>query len=158
MHSGKMLTSAQEIARHLNAARVIAVVGLSPKPQRDSHRVSAYMQAHGYRIVPVRPAQPAILGETAFSTLDDVSPPVDIICVFRQSRYVMDHARQALRLAPKLFWMQEGITHFEAAMMLNAAGIDVVMDRCIMVDHRRMAMMPTTQAPEEGRSHGIRTP
>ena len=138
MATGRMLTTTSDIARRLASARIIAVVGLSPKPDRDSYRVSAYMQRQGYRIIPVRPAQKTILGEPAMPTLDDVSPPVDIVNVFRHPRYVMDHARQALRLRPKLFWMQEGISHFEAAMMLTGAGIDVVMDRCIMVDHARM--------------------
>jgi predicted CoA-binding protein len=135
MSTGRILSDSKAIADHLNASHTIAVVGLSPKPARDSHRVSLYMQHKGYRIIPVRPAQNTILGETAYVSLDAVPPPVDIVNVFRQSRYVLDHARQALRLKPRLFWMQEGIEHFQAALMLNAAGIDVVMNRCIMVDH-----------------------
>jgi predicted CoA-binding protein len=138
MATGRMITTQDAIHRHLAAAATIAVVGLSPKPQRDSHRVSAYMQRQGYRIIPVRPAQKTILGEPALATLDDVAPPVDIVNVFRHPKFVMDHAREALRLKPALFWMQEGISHFEAAMLLTEAGIDVVMDRCIMIDHQRM--------------------
>ena len=135
MTTGRILSDPKSIADHLNASRCIAVVGLSPKPERDSHRVSLYMQEKGYRIIPVRPAQKSILGETAYASLDTVPPPVDIVNVFRQSKYVLDHAREALRLKPRLFWMQEGIEQFQAALMLNAAGIDVVMNRCIMVDH-----------------------
>lgn len=146
MTTGRMLTTREAIARHLTHATSIAVVGLSPKPDRDSHRVSAYMQDHGYRIIPVRPAQKTILGETAYPSLDDVPGPVDIVNIFRAPKFVMAHAREALRLKPALFWMQEGISHFEAAMMLTEAGIDVVMDRCIMVDHQRL----TTAGAEAG--------
>ena len=138
MPTGRIITDPAAIADHLKAARTIAVIGLSPKPARDSHRVSRYMQGNGYRIIPVRPAQQSILGETAYATLDDVPPPVDIVNVFRQPAYVPEHAEQALRLKPRLFWMQEGIEHFQAALMLNAAGIDVVMNRCIMVDHEHL--------------------
>lgn len=158
MASGRILTTTREIAGHLESAGVIAVVGLSPKPQRDSHRVSAYMQAQGYRIIPVRPAQKEILGEPVAATLDDVPPPVDIVNVFRHSRFVMDHARQALRLSPKLFWMQEGITQFDAALMLTAAGIDVVMDRCIMVDHQRMIAAPADTDAEKATPHDESAP
>ncbi len=158
MASGRILTTSQEIASHLQSAGVIAVVGLSPKPQRDSHRVSAYLQAQGYRIVPVRPAQKCVLGEPAAASLDAVPPPVDIVTVFRHARFVMDHARQALRLSPKLFWMQEGITQFDAALLLTAAGIDVVMDRCIMVDHKRMIAAPADAGSGKATLHDNLTP
>jgi hypothetical protein len=116
----------------------VAVLGLSPKPGRDSYRVAEYLKAHGFRIIPVRPAQAEILGEKVFASLDEVAGPVDIVDVFRSPDQVLPHAREAIRLRPKAFWMQEGIANQEAAELLTAAGIDVVMDRCIKKDHERL--------------------
>ena len=127
-----------ELRDLLRSSRTIAVVGLSPKPDRDSYHVAAYLQAHGYRIIPVRPAQAEILGETAYPSLDDVPGPVDIVDVFRSSEQVLPHAHEALRLKPKAFWTQEGIETAEAARLLTAAGIRVVMNRCIKREHERL--------------------
>ncbi len=127
-----------ELRDLLRSSRTVAVVGLSPKPDRDSYHVAAYLQAHGYRIIPVRPAQAEILGETAYASLDDVPGPVDIVDVFRSSEQVLPHAHEALRLKPKAFWMQEGIENAEAARLLTAAGIRVVMNRCIKREHERL--------------------
>jgi predicted CoA-binding protein len=127
-----------ELRDLLRTSRTIAVVGLSPKPDRDSYRVAAYLQAQGYRVIPVRPAQTEILGETAYPSLDDVPGPVDIVDVFRSPEQVLPHAHEALRLKPKAFWMQEGIENAEAARLLTAAGIRVVMNRCIKREHERL--------------------
>ena len=127
-----------ELRDLLRSSRTVAVVGLSPKPDRDSYHVAAYLQAHGYRIIPVRPAQAEILGEAAFASLDDVPGPVDIVDVFRSPEQVLPHAHEALRLKPKAFWMQEGIENAEAARLLTAAGIRVVMNRCIKREHERL--------------------
>lgn len=127
-----------ELRDLLRSSRTIAVVGLSPKPDRDSYRVAAYLQAHGYRVIPVRPAQAEILGETAYPSLDDVPGPVDIVDVFRSPEQVLPHAHEALRLKPKAFWMQEGIENADAARLLAAAGIRVVMNRCIKREHERL--------------------
>jgi len=138
MDRGRILTADEEIRALLAAAKTVAVIGISPKPDRDSHRVAAYLKAKGYRIVPVRPAQEEILGEKAYARLDDVRGPIDIVDVFRRPEQVPPHAEEALRLKPRAFWMQEGIEHREAAARLTAAGIDVVMNRCIMREHARL--------------------
>lgn len=138
MDPGRILTADEEIRALLSAAKTVAVIGISPKPERDSHRVAAYLKAKGYRIVPVRPAQEDILGEKAYARLDDVPDPIDIVDVFRRPEQVLPHAEEALRLKPRAFWMQEGIEHREAAERLTAAGIDVVMNRCIMREHARL--------------------
>ncbi len=138
MKTGRVLNTDEDVKACLANAKTVAVVGLSPKPDRDSYQVAVYLQQHGYRVLPVRPAQTEILGEKAFASLDDIPGPVDIIDVFRSSDQVLPHAREALRLKPKLFWMQEGIENHEAAALLTAAGIDVVMNRCIKHDHARL--------------------
>jgi hypothetical protein len=138
MASAAVLTRDEQLRELLAGARSVAVVGLSPKPERDSYRVAAYMQARGYRIIPVRPAQGAILGVPAVASLDELSEPVDIINLFRAPEQVLAHAYQALRLKPRAFWMQLGIRQEQAAALLTAAGIDVIMDRCIKIEHARL--------------------
>lgn len=138
MGTGQIITDDRRIHELLIRAQTIAVLGLSPKPDRDSYRVAAYLKDHGYRIIPVRPAQAEILGEKAYPSLDDLPGTVDIVDVFRSPEQILPHAREALRLRPLAFWMQEGITNPEAADLLTAAGIDVVMDRCIKREHARL--------------------
>jgi uncharacterized protein len=138
MPKGEIITEDEPIRRLLKEAKTIAVLGLSPKPGRDSYKVAEYLKRHGYRIIPVRPAQAEILGEKAVGTLDEVSGPVDIVDVFRSPEQILPHAEEAIRLKPKVFWMQEGIANQEAAARLTAAGIDVVMDRCIKKEHERL--------------------
>lgn len=140
MKTGRILNTDEDVKAALASAKTVAIVGLSPKPDRDSYQVAAYLQQRGYRVLPVRPAQAEILGEKAFASLDDIPGLVDIIDVFRSSDQVLPHAREALRLKPKLFWMQEGIENHEAAALLTAAGIDVVMNRCIKHDHARLEL------------------
>jgi predicted CoA-binding protein len=135
---GKLLTDDDDIRLVLEQSKTIAVLGLSPKPERDSHRVAAYLQQQGYRIIPIRPAQKELLGEKAFSSLDDVQAHVDIINVFRNPAQVLQHAQEALQLHPRVFWMQLRIKNRQAAELLTAAGINVVMNRCIKADHARL--------------------
>jgi hypothetical protein len=137
---GRILTDDDDLRSILAAARSIAVVGLSPRPGRDSYEVAAYLQQNGYRVIPVRPAQAQILGEKAYASLDDIPGTVDIVDVFRKPDQVLPHAREALRLKPKLFWLQEGIENHEAAALLTAAGIHVVMNRCIKREHVRLGI------------------
>jgi hypothetical protein len=138
MRLAQIVTQDSRLAEILREARTIAIVGLSPKPERDSFRVGRYLQLRGYRIIPVRPKQKRILGETAHATLDNLAPPVDIVDLFRRPEQILAHAQEALRLRPKVFWMQEGIEHRPAAELLTAAGIDVVMNRCIKSEHERL--------------------
>jgi predicted CoA-binding protein len=114
------------------------VVGLSGSPWRASYGVSEYMQSMGYRIIPVNPKESEVLGEKSYPTLDEVPVPVDIVNVFRQSRFVPEIVDAAIRTGAKAVWMQEGVIHEEAARKAREAGLEVVMDRCILKDHRTM--------------------
>jgi len=138
MKTGRIITADADIKTILSSSKTIAVLGLSPKPGRDSYQVAAYLKDRGYTVIPVRPAQAEILGEKAYPSLDDVPGPVDIVDVFRSSEQILPHAHEALRRKPGTFWMQEGIENREAAALLTAAGIDVVMDRCIKREHTRL--------------------
>ena len=138
MKSGKIITSDSDIAELFQGLKTVAVVGLSPKPERDSYRVARYLQQQGITIIPIRPGQKEILGAKAYPCLDDVPLPVDIVNVFRSSDKVLAHAHEALRLKPGAFWMQLDIENLEAAGLLTAAGIDVVMNRCIKIEHERL--------------------
>lgn len=133
------MTETTNIRTILENASTIAVVGLSPQPWRDSHRVSRFMKAAGYRILPVRPGETEILGEKAYPRLEDIPVPVDIVNIFRRSDKVLAHAVETLALSPhpSAVWMQEGVVCEESLRMLTKAGIDVIMDRCIMVDYAR---------------------
>ena len=140
MTSGSRLNHDRDIRAVLKSTRTIAIIGLSPKPDRDSHQVARYLQGQGYTIIPVRPAQKEILGERAYASIEDIREPVDIVNVFRNPAQVLEHAREALKLRypPKTFWMQLRIENEEAADLLTAANIDVVMNRCIKAEHVRL--------------------
>lgn len=120
----------------LQRARVIAVVGLSNSPLRPSHGVSAYMQTHGYRIIPVNPNIDEALGEKSFPSLLEVTEPVDIVNIFRRPQFVEDVVDQAIQKKIPAIWMQEDVTHERAAEKARQAGIFVVMDRCILKEHQ----------------------
>lgn len=124
----------------LRNGRTIAVVGLSSKRLRPSHGVAAYMQQHGYRIIPVNPAETEVLGEKAYATLADVPDKIDIVDVFRKSEAVPEIVDEALRLGIPYLWLQEDVVHEEAAAKARAAGVKVVMDRCILKEHRRLLL------------------
>jgi len=138
MKPGEILSEDSEIKKLLVEAETIAILGLSSKPERDSHQIAKYLKAQGYRIIPVSPGQKEILGEKAVASLDDIDQPVDIVTVFRNPAQIVPHAREALGLKPKTFWMQLNIENQEAATLLTDAGIDVVMNRCIKVEHGRL--------------------
>ncbi len=123
----------------LRTYKTIAVVGLSPNPMRPSYGVSEYMKRSGYKITPVNPGHPEILGEKSYRTLDDVPEPVEIVNVFRRSEFTPEIADAAVRKGAKVLWLQEGIYNEEAAEKARAAGLEVVMDTCILKEHRRMS-------------------
>jgi len=133
--SGRILTDPRDIRTLLKSAATIAVLGLSPKPGRDSYRVAAYLKDQGYRIIPVRPAQKEILGEPAYDSLTAIPFPVDIVDAFRNPADILKHTPEVLAIRPRAFWMQLGIENHEAAGILTQAGIDVIMNRCIKIDH-----------------------
>ena len=124
-----------QITEVLQRAKTIAVVGLSDNPLRPSHGVAAYLQAQGYRIVPVNPQIHVALGEKSYASLLDVPDRV-IVDVFRRPEFVEEVVDQAIQLKVPVVWMQEDVIHEKAAQKARAAGIFVVMDRCILIEHR----------------------
>ncbi len=124
----------------LREAKAIAVVGLSPKPWRPSHQVGRYLQAAGYRIIPVNPEHQSILGEQSYPSLTAAAldHPIDIVDVFRRSEAVGAIVNEATRIKPRLIWLQVGVVDEAARDRAAAAGVPCVMDRCLMVDHRQL--------------------
>ena len=122
----------------LRNARTIAVVGLSNRRSRPSYGVSEYMQSKGYRIIPVNPNETEILGEKVWASLEEIPERVDIVDIFRRPECVPEIVDSAIRIGAKGIWMQEGVVHDEAAGKARAAGLEVVMDRCILKEHRKM--------------------
>jgi uncharacterized protein len=130
------LPQSDPITDLLARAKNIAVVGLSCNPMRPSHGVSAYMQSQGYRIIPVNPTIQECLGEKAYPSLLDVPEKIDIVNVFRRPQFVPDVVDQAIQLKVPAIWMQEDVIHEQAAEKARQAGILVVMDSCILKEHR----------------------
>jgi uncharacterized protein len=130
------LPQSDPVTELLKRARVIAVVGLSDNPMRPSYGVTAYMQSQGYRIVPVNPQLESCLGEKAYPTLLEVPEKIDIVNIFRRPEFVEEIVDQAIQLKVSAIWMQEDVVHEKAAEKARSAGIFVVMDRCILKDHR----------------------
>ena len=129
-------TQTDPVTELLTRAKTIAVVGLSDDPLRPSHGVSAYMQSQGYRIIPVNPQIESSLGEKAFASLLEVSERIDIVNIFRRPEFVEEIVDQAIQLNVPAIWMQEDVIHEKAAEKARQAGIFVVMDRCILQEHR----------------------
>ncbi len=133
------MTEQQAVAHILGNYRTVAVVGLSPKAHRDSFRVSQYMQAHGWRIVPINPNAAEILGEKAYPTLAEAAREhrIELVNVFRNSADVPPVVDDAITIGAQAIWLQLGIAHDAATAQARAAGLLVVENRCLMVDHRR---------------------
>jgi uncharacterized protein len=123
----------------LKTSRTIAVVGLSSRRFRPSYGVAEYMQRNGYRIIPVNPFAQDVLGEKCYPDLDSIPVRVDIVDIFRRAEFVPEIVEAAIRIGARAVWMQEGVVHEEAAERARTAGLEVVMDRCILKDHRRLA-------------------
>ena len=130
-------TEADRITELLKTAKTIAVVGLTDSPLRPSYGVSRYMLTHGYRIIPVNPNITDWMGEKAYASLLDVPEKIDIVNVFRRSDAVPEVVEDAIRIKAPAIWMQEGVVHEEAAEKARQAGIFVVMDSCILKEHRK---------------------
>ena len=132
----------QEVAirQSLADCKTIAVVGLSPKPHRDSFRVSKYMQDHGFRIVPINPNAPEVLGERAYASLTEAAQHerIDMVNCFRNSEDIPPIAAEAIAIGAKSLWLQIGVAHDDAAAQATAAGLVVVQNRCLMVEHRQL--------------------
>jgi len=129
-----------EIRAILKSAKTIAVVGFSPRPQRPSHNVARQMQRMGYRIIPVRPGISEGLGETAYPDLQSVPVPIDIVDVFRASDKTGPVFDECLRLGLRTIWLQDGVVNDEAAARARAAGMTVIMDRCVLRDFTRLCV------------------
>jgi uncharacterized protein len=126
------------IAGLLESAHTIAVVGLSNKHWRASYGVSEYMQRAGYRIIPVNPELAEVLGERSYPNVEAVPEAIDIVNIFRRPELVPEIVDAAIRVGAKAVWMQEGVIHEEAAARARAAGLTVVMDRCLLKEHRKL--------------------
>jgi predicted CoA-binding protein len=129
--------SGDALARILQGAKTIAVVGLSSNPMRASNEVAAYLKSAGYRIIPVNPNETEVLGEKAYARLEDIPEPVDIVDVFRKSEDVPPVAESAIGIKAKVLWMQLGIENAEAAEKARKAGLVVVENACMLVEHKR---------------------
>ena len=128
-----------ELPEHLlTQSSTIAVVGLSPKPDRPSHRVAAYLQSQGYRIIPINPNATEVLGEHSYPDLRSVPDPIDLVDIFRRSEEVPPVVEEAIAVGAKAVWMQDGVINEAAAAQARAAGLPVVMNNCSMRVHSRM--------------------
>ncbi len=130
--------TSEEIAQILKTAKVIVVVGLSPRPDRPSHGVTVYMMDQGYEIIPVNPGQTEILGKKSYKSLAEVPGPIDIVNIFREPSAVPEIVDQAIAKKAKVIWMQEGIVHNQAAAKAKAAGLQVIQNKCIYKEHARL--------------------
>ena len=127
----------EDAVKKILAMRVIAVVGLSPKPERPSHYVSEYLQEHGYKIVPVNPGHAKILGETCFPSVADIPFPVDVVAVFRRPEEALTPILEAIAKKAKAIWLQDGVYHDQGERLAREAGLIVVSNDCLMRRHAR---------------------
>jgi predicted CoA-binding protein len=126
------------VRRILRESCTIAVVGLSPNPERPSHQVARYLQKAGYRIIPVNPGQSEILGESCYPDLRSVPVKIDVVDIFRRSEDVEPIVREAIAVGAKVIWMQQGIVNETAARLAEEAGLSVIMDRCLKIELERL--------------------
>jgi len=145
--------TSKEIVQLFASTKTIAVVGLSPKPERDSHRVAAYLQQQGYRIIPINPNVKEVLGEKAYHSLEaakeglateaaqaclTISEPIEVVDIFRKVEVVPAIVNAAIQIGARAVWMQEGIVHNASAAQARATGLQVVMNKCMLKEHRAM--------------------
>ena len=141
--SAPSVATDDEVRQALATARVIAVIGLSDNVERPSYGVAQYLQQQGYRIIPVNPEVSSVLGEQAYPDLQSVPEPVDIVDIFRRSAVVGAHVDEVIAKGAKLIWMQLGVRDDAAAQRARAAGIPVITNRCIAVEHNRLVRRRT---------------
>lgn len=135
--TSEMQASTAEITEILDKYRVVAVVGLSADPGRPSYRVAQYMQSHGYRIIPVNPACQEILGAKCYASLRDIPFPVEVVDIFRKVEAIPGIVAEAIEVKAKVVWMQQGLEDPLSAHKARQAGLAVVMDRCIKIEHQQ---------------------
>lgn len=122
----------------LRESKTIAVVGCSRDPKKAAHTVPKYLKAHGYKIIPVNPFAEEILEEKVYRTLSEIKDPVDIVNIFRPSEECLEVVKNAIKIKPKVIWMQLGIKNTEAAQLAEKYGIKVVMDKCMYIEHKHL--------------------
>jgi predicted CoA-binding protein len=132
------MTDIQTIRRILQESRTVAMVGLSANWYRPSFFAAKYLQDHGFRVIPVTPTYPQILGETCYARLEDIPEPVDVVDLFQRPEEVPPHVDAAIKIGAKVVWMQLGIVHEAAARKARDAGLEVVMDRCMKIEYARL--------------------
>jgi len=123
----------------LNNYHIIAMIGLSPDPNRPSHRVAKYLINHGYKVIPVNPDTQEILGTRSYSNMSSIPEPIEIVDIFRRSEEVMPIVDEAIKIGAKVVWMQEGVINEEAASRARDAGLLVVMNKCMFKEHQRLS-------------------
>ena len=133
-----MTESDDQLRSILYNSKNVAVVGLSPKPERDSNSVAAYLIAAGYNVIPINPVIEEVLGLKSYASLEDVPVPIDIVDVFRRPENIPDIARSAVAVGAKVLWTQLNIVSEEGVQIASAAGLQVVMDRCTLIEDRRL--------------------
>jgi predicted CoA-binding protein len=138
MTGDRASTEAQAIAEILKDYRVVAVVGLSADPKRPSYLVAQYLKEHGYRIIPVNPGCREILGEKCYPSLKDIPFPVEVVDIFRKQEAIPAIVEEAIRVKAKAVWMQLGLVEPDSAQKARNAGLKVVMDHCLKVEHARL--------------------
>lgn len=143
----------EKVKTILETLRTIAVVGLSPKPQRDSHQVAEYLKTQGYKIVPVNPGQKEILGEKCYRDLKAIPFSIDIVDIFRRPEHIPAVVDDAIQIGAKAIWMQLGIVHNGAALKARNAGIDVIMNKCIKIELMKMNRL--TNRPHDGKDANL---
>lgn len=145
-----MTTEPSTLLSIFKGTRTIAVVGLSPKPERDSHHVAEYLQLQGYRVVPINPMVTEVLGERAWPSLTDAAKhhTIDLVDVFRESAAVPAIADEAIAIGAKALWLQLGVTHDAALAKAQAAGLMVVQDRCTLVEHQSLKDQGLSVSPD----------
>jgi len=137
VNQGAFATSAQDRMRILETYRRIAMVGLSSNPFRPSHFAAIYMIAQGYDVTPVNPREQQVLGRRSYASVREVPPPIEIVDIFREPSAVPDIVEEAIQAGAKVIWMQLGVIHEAAARRAREAGLEVVMDRCVKIEHAR---------------------
>ncbi len=133
-----MQSKMANIGEILKSTQTIAVVGLSRNPMRPSNGVAEYLKRAGYRIIPVNPNESEVLGEKCYARLEDVPEKIDMVDIFRRSECVPEIVESAIRVGARSVWMQEGVIHEAAAQRAREAGLQVVMDRCTLKEHRKL--------------------
>lgn len=132
------ITHDDDMRHLLREVKVFAIVGLSSNPERPSHKVAKYLMAQGYTVVPVNPVETEILGQKCYARLADIPQSIDVVDCFRKASDIPPLAQDAIDIGAKVLWMQLEVINEEAATKANAAGLDVVMDRCPKIEHARL--------------------